>query len=774
MSDLFTEAVRDAQKLREIAESDAKNAIVEKLAPYIKEMIAKEVSGQSDFYFEQDENPIPEEEEEQLAAPQPPADPQGLQGPTPTAEPAATTDAMQPDDLGAGLGDQPEQAPLTPEGEEVMNATMPDEEGKITIDFEDLFVDDGSVTIDQSELGKLAPVQAIGAPPAPAGDLAPELETPAEPAPVAPEVAGEEEPVEELELPVESVTYPEFQRVFSNIAERIDRVFFSESVSDINRETLKQRLFDLLETIDVMKNGGLITTKQARLQENKLEFLFLKLKEAGLHNSYNMNNSDKDTNMKSLKEFAAKLFEEDENLAKDSQSSGESGMPVDDEYSEHAADVSGVDPKLGSRKDVGVAAKDETPLAEDSVADADPISGDVEGEHGWEEGEPVVDEEDQDETVTRDMSEASARPGDQELPDEDVAEGHAGFGDTDEEPETAGLAAESVSYEVDPDELAEAVRDIRRESIKEKMSKLKEASDGAEAESWEDGEPEGGEDGSLENLEDKNHDNKKLKEGTMEEENLGEMDMPVEMDMDSGEEDDLGDGGEADLVLSVDLPPEVEEELADLGLGDEDVSVDVELNLGGLGDEDEVEVVDDEGPEGPGSEEEDMVLADEAVSPSEMAYEAKFRHSVRKNKLLEKKVGKAAKLLEEKNSELQNLKKQLVETNLFTAKAVCYSRFLQRALTEKSLGKKALQQIVEHLDKGRTVAETKAIYGAIKRKLDEHATASRKLDGSSSKVTKPGSANLNEGADPQASQQDPNGQTAARWQMLAGIPKQSS
>jgi hypothetical protein len=45
MSDLFTEALKDSKKLREIAEQDAKNAIVEAITPYIKEMIAKEKEG---------------------------------------------------------------------------------------------------------------------------------------------------------------------------------------------------------------------------------------------------------------------------------------------------------------------------------------------------------------------------------------------------------------------------------------------------------------------------------------------------------------------------------------------------------------------------------------------------------------------------------------------------------------------------------------------------------------------------------------------------------
>lgn len=733
MTDLFTEAVRDAEKLMEIAEADAKKALIEQLTPYIKRVIVKEAVGSSDFFFEQ------EEEEEQVP---PPADPQGMGGPMATTAPADTVDPTQ--GLDAGLGDEPTEAPVpAPEGENLVGASMPDEDGKIVVDFEDLFVDADTdqVTITPGQ----APVQPTGAAVAPEGPegtegtvdpaVAPAPET-AEPAPVQ---ATPEEEEEVPALPTEAVTYKEYKRVLSNISERIDRAYFTGRVTDIKRSALKQRLIDLIEALDGMQNRGLITNKQARLNENKLEFLFLKLKEAGLEHSYLKKEQGKGTDMTSLKEFAAKLFEEDENLAKDSAHTGESGMKVDDEYSEHAAEVSGVDPHLGGTEDIEVAQEEK--LVEEmhggsaGSVDADPISGKPHKDHPWDEGEPVVDEDDQEKTVTRSMNENSADA--DPNANDDVAEGAAGFGDTHEEP--------AAEFEVDDKELAEAVRAIRKENIKRKLEALREASDGKEEKSWEDAEPEGGEDGSLDNL----------KEG------MYEMDLDEMM-----HEDDLEVEDDADLVLSVDLPPEVEEELAALGV--DDLDVDVDLNV--AGEDEEVEIVDDE--EGDlddmGSAEEDLVLADEMEEGMHM--ESKAKHLARKNALLEKKLRRAVKLLEARKQEVSNLNKQLVETNLFTSKAVYYSKFLQRALSEKALTKKALQQIVEHLDKGASVAETKAIYTKIKRRLDEHASASRKLGGSSSKVTKPGSANLTEAAQPQAGHNS-DGQSANRWQVLAGIKK---
>lgn len=761
MTDLFTEALRDAEKLREIAEQDAKNRLIEKLTPYIKRVIAKEVAGSTDFFFEQDEDV------EDLPTP---PDPQGMGGPMATTAPAGTTDPTQA--LGAELGDQPVDAPVpAPSGEDLVGASMPDEEGKIVVDFDDLFVDaeTDKVTITPGQ----APVQPTGTTP-PASttgtEAVPAPETATEPtagaAPVEPAEAEEEVPP----LPTEAVTYREYNRVLSNISERIDRAYFTGRISDVSKGSIKQRLFDLMEALDDMRDRGLITSKQARLNENKLEFLFLKLKEASLDHSYLKKEQGKGTDMTSLKEFAAKLFEEDENLAKDSVHTDETGVKVDDEYSRHAANVSGVDPHLGGPEDIEVA--QEGKLAEEmkggtaGSVDAKSISGKVHS-RPWDEGEPVIDEEDQDETVTRSMNENSADANTDA--NDDVAEGAAGFGDTDEEP--------VAEFEVDDKELAEAVRAIRKENIKRKLEALREASDGKEAESWEDAEPEGGEDESHDNLKDKKHkSNLKMKESMYE---MGMM-------------EDLEVEDEADLVLSVDLPPEVEEELAALGI--DDLDVDVALNVGGDDDDEEVEIVDDEGEDeemdmdldmdmaDAESGEEEVLLADEEDLGEDMDMDMdleeagmkmesrKLSHLARKNKLLEKKLSKAMKLLEAKEKQVAGLNKQLAETNLFTSKAVYYSKFLQRALSEKALTKKALQQIVEHLDKGTSVAETKAIYTKIKRRLDEHASASRKLGGSSSKVTKPGSANLTEAAQPQTGHES-NGQSPNRWQVLAGIKK---
>jgi hypothetical protein len=174
MTDLFTEALRDAEKLKEIAEQDAKNRLIEQLTPYIRKVIAKEVAGSTDFFFEQDEE-VSEEPES--------VDPQGQGGTMPTTAPATTTDPTQ--GLSAGLGDQPQTAPVEPvANQNMVGASMPDADGKIVVDFDDLFVDaeTDKVTITPGQ----APVQPTGTPaantlPAPTTTSVPAPETAVQP-----------------------------------------------------------------------------------------------------------------------------------------------------------------------------------------------------------------------------------------------------------------------------------------------------------------------------------------------------------------------------------------------------------------------------------------------------------------------------------------------------------------------------------------------------------------------------------------------------------------
>lgn len=761
-TDLYKEAIAEAKKLRQIAEEDAKKSIAEEIAPYIKKVISEQINqNSSQFFIEQDEDQ--QQGEDDLSS----LDLAGSEPGGETVDSVETLDTAP--DLDAGLGDQAEGAPVSAAGEDILNATMPDAEGKITVDFEDLFAGapeaeatPGEADLDLGEL--------------PSSEEPAQAQQPEEPLATQPspeQGALEQQPLagggeEEEQIPVESVQ--RFKNSLHEVSEKIDRAYFKEYVPELVYETLKNKLFSLLEENDKLKENGALTTKNAKSNENKLEFLFLKLKEANLNNSY-IKKDQKDNSMTSLKEYAAKLFEEDSTYAEDGDKEGTNQPST--ASGKHAADVSGVDPNLGQsgpedlegrEEDGNSGAINEEMLGgsagsvdSEPLPNTDPEPG---KEEQWADGEPSLGEEDQDKVIEEALN---------SLEEEVEAEGHAGFGDSDEEP--------AVEFEVDDKEIAEAVRDIRKRSIQEKIRALKEASDGSNgSESWEDAEPEGGDDPSHENLKESNEvkDNdssESLKEDVVEivEE---DDDMGVANDMAGmpGEEDEVegdefgGEEAEGDLVLNIDLPDEVEDVLAGLDLDDVDVDVDVNVEpeageeMGAPevgGEEPGVDVVMHDETEGePGMEEEGyMKMKTEDYEAEKGVYEAKLR-----------KAGKLYRGLKEQN---EKLKADLKEANLFLAKNVYFTKFLQK----ENLSRKNLTKIVEYLDSAKTVKEAKTIYGKIKAKLSESANASKKLTGSAAKVTKSGSAApLKESVTTRKSNpSDPVVNTPTRWQTLAGI-----
>lgn len=754
MSDLYKEAIADAKKLRELAEEDARKSIMEKVSPYIKKMIAKETANASSFFFEEEED----------ASLQPPdsttssVSPEPIASDVPVVDPAAAVDTTS-----APIEDTASVAPIAASGAEVANIPLPDADGKITIDFEQLFVEPGiGDTVAPVDVGEIPPGEdslvvpaAYATPPAPVepvvagssseGDLLPSssseegmdgLEAPAADLSTPPE---EEIPSEEPK----TITESQFNTKLTDAVFNIEHVLHADRarVSDIAFERLKGNLIGLLESLDKMRESGTISENKARHNEKRLEFLFLKLKEGALANSYKSEKDKKEDPMgKSLKEYAAKLFESDEqeNLAMDSASSGDTGLPVRKDASEHAKNQSGVSPEVddlfkeeleGGSKTVAVAAKAGTVDAK-----ALPSTGKAQ-KKPLEQGEPVVTEEVE-------------------------AEGHAGFGDSSEKP----VASPDMFFEIDEKELLEAVAAIRKEKAAAK----------AEKGGWEKGKPAAKSSSSKSILK---------KESTVKENAM----------MDTS-------GMEEDLVLNVSLPDELESEL-------EVDDLDVDLML--TGDEDEVDgleavdSVEDEGGEDIfaddesseddvsmdsaeledeiGSEEEEVLLTDEEddlseVSDNPMTGPASDRapmplREARTLKVLRHREAKARKLLEAHRAEAKQLKTEMAETNLFLSKLLYLNKFLQK----EGLSRKVKQQIVEHLDRASNLAEAKEIYLKIKKKLDESASAGRNspgLTGSASKPTAAGSARLNESANASSTSGDETiVGTFERWQKLARISK---
>lgn len=674
MSDLYKEALADAAKIREIAEQDARSAILERINPYIKQMIAKEAS--NSFLLEQEDM---------------------------SPEASAPDASMAPPDAMA-----PSEMPITPAGgSDVVNVPMPSgTDGKITLSFDDLFAPEGTTDIvnptDMSQASSMEvatstpAIEAAPEMPAPSAPVEAPAATPAAEAPPAeagptpaPETAGaaaeEEAPVPPAPL-AEVKTAKQFERQLAEMAVKIDRMY-STKVSALTQDAYKTKLFSLLEQLDSLAANKVISPKQAQLNENRLEFLFLHLKEANLNNSYNKQ-KDKDKTMTTLKEFAAKLFEsaDAERLGQDSQSTGETGLPVHKAATAHAMKASGVHADL-----FGGGSKTTEKLAAAGSVDADELEG-LEGEEGaWEQA--LLEEV---EAALRDELDAHEEPEAGEVP---------------------AAVKDSGYFEISEAALKEAVAKIRKEAASKKAtskSAIKEAA------------------------------RKKL----------------LEM---------MGTSGmEEDLVLSVELPSEVEEQLADEDL-------DVDLMFSGEEEEEEgsEEMVDLDMSDEGGTEEE-MLLTDEEGEEEmdEMAMKPMMESRRVRKALLESRTReiKSRRLAEAKRAETATLKKEMAETNLFLSKLVYLNKFLVR----EDLSRKVKQQIVEHLDRASTITEAKEIYGKIVKKLDEAAAAhTAPVVGSASKPTTAGSARLNESVTRAASSNgsEPVIGTFEKWQILANIKR---
>ena len=728
MSDLYKEALMDAKKLKEVAEIEAKNRIVEKVSPFISEMISKKIK--NDLLREQNSSVFIEQEEEDASLDLGAGDLDSAD--TSLAAPEQTIDAQAPGGLDADLADASTEAPIAPGGADLMNVSVPDENGMITVDFNDLFAGG-----DEEAVATTEPIAEPTPETTPtSGDLVgTEPNTPPTEEPVALDTNEEDDGLGgdslDATLQPEAISYKKFINQLNETSFKIDQVYFQENKSEIVKEALKTRLFGLIENLDSLKESGLITSKQAKINENKLEFFFLKLKEASEDNSYNITSEKNNTMKKTLKKMAAELFNEELDFAQDTANSGDTGVPTKKDATEHAKNQSGVSPEIGGSPSDIEAAQEETRLSEEMLpgtagsVDEDNINDVDHGEKPWEDGEPRLKENTADANTDA---------------NDDVAEGAAGFGDTAEDP--------AVEFKIDSKEISEAIRNIRKENIRYKMRALKEAK---EDDSWEDGEPEGGEDPSHKNL----------KEQAMEDEVVfdDEMDSVDVVDDEDGMDMEMSD--DADLVLNIDLPDELEALLADFDASDVEVDVSV-----GSGDsdagmdfdsdgEEEIILVDDES--------DDMPVVDDAVEES--MYESRYRKARRLAVVSEGKARKAVKLLKNKEAQLNEMKNALQEQNLFTAKAVYLNKFLMR----EGLSKSAMRQIVEHLDRAKTLAEAKTIYNKIKLSLDKHVKTSGKLAGSPSKVTSPGSAKLTESVSRDTSNKDQF--QVERWQKMAGISK---
>jgi hypothetical protein len=325
-NDLLKESIIGAKKLKEVAEENAKKQILESISPQIKKMIQSKFNA-NDFLFEQTETEEEFSEEDEAVEP---VDEDGLELPVepeavvPSANPVPELDLEGDEAPLAAVVDDALVSELEPEDSSL---TLPDEDGKIVIDFEDLFVaededeGDSEDAEDDVELPQTSDLDshvdvATAAEPAPESMLAHDLEV-AKDELAFDEVTDEEELKDDYELALE------------NLLKKA-----SKSLKENNtalKQSLEKDFFVLLEKLDSLKEKGLISSKQKEENEHKLNFLYRNLNKRIVENTYK--NKKEDTDMKStktLKRFARKLFENDEHSSHAVHTSSEMSHDLED------------------------------------------------------------------------------------------------------------------------------------------------------------------------------------------------------------------------------------------------------------------------------------------------------------------------------------------------------------------------------------------------------------------------------------------------------------
>ena len=222
---LFDEALIDAKKLKEVAEHDARQAIIEELSPHIRKLITNTLSGKQALLFEEES---PSTDSAPMSANPAAISPSGETPAVgaPVAADPTTSGIETPPIPTSGMGD----APIQVSGADGMNMPMPGPDGKLVIDFDQLFVptEPGSTDASGTEgaaSAELAPEVPGGMPSAEPVDVNPLPGPEAEPdsaelPPVTPEPVGDEPQLETYEL---------FSETLESTAKRVQAIFLSEA-----------------------------------------------------------------------------------------------------------------------------------------------------------------------------------------------------------------------------------------------------------------------------------------------------------------------------------------------------------------------------------------------------------------------------------------------------------------------------------------------------------------------------------------------------------------
>lgn len=235
--------------------------------------------------------------------------------------------------------------------------------------------------------------------------------------------------------------------------------------------------------------------------------------------------------------------------------------------------------------------------------------------------------------------------------------------------------------------------------------------------------------------------------------------------MECGDMGEMHDGGAegVNVNITIDAPPGAVSVggaggAPEVGMGDMGGS-----SLAGLSDDDEIEIVDDEGSAdqavGGGMVGGDDEGDEDALAGDEGGEEEEAPDADMSSKML---------------AENKMLKTQLEETQLLTARSL----YVNKLFAAHDLSGKLKHGIVKYLDSAKTIAEAKAAYGKIKTQLNEASKKSGNTQsglvsgGNSAKAATPASGRgtaMNEGVNAASPLASVGLGTAERWQELAGI-----
>jgi hypothetical protein len=723
---LYEEALVEAKKLKEIAEADAKQAIVEEITPYIRKMIASSLTGkQVPLYEEEDRTGMPSD-----PTGTPIADPAGTvdAGTTPSADATAVPPVSSDVPASAAVVGGPTDAPIQATGADALNMPMPGADGKLVVDFDDLFIP--SEPGDDTGMGTEGPASAEAEPEIPGGMPSP---TPVDVNPVPSDTTttpdasatsfpgegeamaatgqgNEPKDITPQEPPQQLETYELFSEAVDLTAKRIHKAYASNKLPSLMKEALQEKLFELMETLESLNEKKVISENLSKIFESRLEILHLKLQEAVLSNTYERTKGT-DMASKSLKEFAAKMLSESDTIE-----GGPITSPADSHKTEKTMHVSNANDAAADKAGTHAQKVTEpTVTLKTEAAELAKLEEELKALIAEDEGDSLAADEGK-----QDLAGAASSIPDKKVGQVDVTKTPAGG------PSNPASYVQGVSENIEHSKETGSEEEVNKTSFGHPKKESVAVSGKA-----------------------LNERTKKLKAESLRKQISALQEQLKECGMEM----------EADNALPA---PSVPEKLSVMGEEDTVINFNFDLadlvpSLSGVGDDDEIEIVDDEEPMDSigstdlgdlgseeseddlsgdlgGTESDEVDLGDEESSMGDEPEvgDTKMPLSERLRRSQKSTTSRAL-------SENKALKVQLAEQQLFNAKVV----HLQPFLNNRNLTKEQKQKIVEYLDRGRTVNEVKTIYTRVKAVLETTQKAKAKA-GSSSRPVGAGAATLNE------------------------------